>query len=170
MTSHCRRIPIVALLTVVSSAALPAAAMAGSLLSGYGGPGQGNQAILGSALLNGSGSGGRGSGGGAASSTGLEASYPSAAVKEGSTGSVRDRRASKPGAAANRRSSSVSGNGAQGHAPALAPAALAAATDSSGTLGLSGADLVYILLALAVLAMIGVLTRQLTHRPNRNAR
>ena len=31
----------------------PAAALAGSLLSGYGGPGQGNQAILGSALLGG---------------------------------------------------------------------------------------------------------------------
>ena len=39
-----------------------------SLLSGYGGPGQGSQAILGSALLNGPGSGG-GNGGSATIST-----------------------------------------------------------------------------------------------------
>src|SRR5438309_8805588 len=45
-------------------AAVPATAHAGPLLSGYGGPGQGNQAILGSALVGGSSGGGGTSGGG----------------------------------------------------------------------------------------------------------
>ena len=48
--------PTIAL--VALSAAMPVAASASSLLSGYGGPGQGNQAILGSALLGGGSSGG----------------------------------------------------------------------------------------------------------------
>src|SRR4051794_19511196 len=51
----------------------PAASASSTLLSGYGGPGQGNQAILGSAVIGGKGGsgggGGSGSGGGASPQT-----------------------------------------------------------------------------------------------------
>ena len=43
-----------------AAAAMPVAAPAGSLLSGYGGPGQGSQVILGSSLVNGPPKGGGG--------------------------------------------------------------------------------------------------------------
>ena len=52
MRSHRTTIFIGAFCATLAVAA-PAPALASSLLSGYGGPGQGNQAILGSALVNG---------------------------------------------------------------------------------------------------------------------
>src|SRR5207253_1711120 len=57
MTTHRRIITSVGLL-MVAAACTPAAAHGNPLLSGYGGPGQGNQAILGATLLNGPGGGG----------------------------------------------------------------------------------------------------------------
>ena len=64
----------IALLAALVAVA-PAAASANSLLSGYGGPGAGNQAILGSALIGGGGSaGGGGSSGSSGSSTGSSGS------------------------------------------------------------------------------------------------
>ena len=81
MTSH-RSISIVAL-TAAMVAASPAVASASSLLSGYGGPGQGSQAILGSALLGGGSGGGGGGGSGGGSSGGASG---------GSSGSFRYRR------------------------------------------------------------------------------
>src|SRR5438876_10100556 len=74
----------------------PAAANAGPLLSGYGGPGQGNQAILGSTLLGGPGGGS--SGAGAGSGSGAPAIVPSsgaATPTRASGGSSGPRRASR---------------------------------------------------------------------------
>jgi hypothetical protein len=42
----------------------------------------------------------------------------------------------------------------------------ATGSDGGGTLGLSGGDIVYLLLALAALALTGGLTRQLARRPH----
>src|ERR1700690_4279436 len=88
MRGHRRTITaIVALLSML--ALVPAAALAGPLLSGYGGPGQGNQAILGAGLgggRGGDGGGGHGSSHGAAGSAGHEGSVGSAAASVGAGG------------------------------------------------------------------------------------
>jgi hypothetical protein len=168
MTS--RITPIVAFL-VALSAALPAAAPANSLLSGYGGPGQGNQAILGSALLNGPRSGGGGGSGAAnGSSSASRVATPTSqgsAASTTSAGSGARRHAT--GGAAGRGSASAEGS-AQGGAAGLAPGASSlypasdrgGAAQQSGTLGLSGEDFVYIILGLGMLTLTGVLTKRLT--------
>src|SRR5580693_9670272 len=65
MTSRLAMIRTATLVgAVVLASAVPAVARAGSLLSGYGGPGEGSQVILGATLLNsppGGGEGGAGS-------------------------------------------------------------------------------------------------------------
>ena len=61
-------------------AASPAAAPASPLLSGYGGPGQGSQVILGSSLVNGSAEGGGGGSQGGGGSTGAGESSSAAAA------------------------------------------------------------------------------------------
>ena len=163
MTSQCRRTSIVVLLTVGLSAGLPSAAVAGSLLSGYGGPGQGNQAILGSALLNGPSGGG--GGGGAAVATGTAAG---AGATGAQGGSVAGRSASKVRAAGRRptgRTGKTSTAGSQAYANRSPLSAAQTSGAGSSTLGLSGTDLAYIILALGALAVTGALTRQLTHRP-----
>jgi hypothetical protein len=174
-------ITALALLVLTVSGLCSAAADAGSLLSGYGGPGQGNQAILGSALINGpSGKGGSGGGSGSTAAQ-LEAGGGSLAASSTSAGSsssaeaVSAGRPSKPGAGASATSRSsataknvptaagkASGNGSEtyGHRSELTRA-----SGGSQALGLSGADLGYILLALGILALTGVLTRKLAHQP-----
>jgi hypothetical protein len=188
-----------ALLAVVSIAA-PGVARAGSLLSGYGGPGQGNQEILGSALLNGPSGGGGGSGNGGSggsaggSSSGLAESSSQEATstgrrpaevahatvsKHGSAigggasgrgptfggGSGHASGASRAGAESRthgRSEAAEASGGIAGAYPASAHGEAARlASDHSETLGLSVQDLLYILLALGMLAFTGVLTAQL---------
>jgi hypothetical protein len=179
-----RRLTITAIsLVLATSFASPAAAVAaGPLLSGYGGPGQGNQAILGSALLNG-GSGGGSSGGRHAGngtqvarasngevSTGTGAGAPAGA----SAGAAGGAPAAASGARGKHPASPVAG-GSSGHAAASADSSsLTASRGGAGgsqTLGLSGADLLYILLAFGVLVFTGLLTRRLARvaRPGREA-
>jgi len=145
-------------LLVVGMSAV-ASAIANPLLSGYGGPGQGSQAILGSALLNGP--PGAGDGGGGSADAGL----PSG--EAGSAGG------SQGGASGDAASSSDSGAGAKGRgkpgedSPAyLASSRLASSEASVGsqTLGLSGEDVLWVLLALGLLAVTAVITRQLARR------
>src|ERR1019366_9479043 len=77
MTRH--RATTTATLVLALTLTAPAVAGANSLLSGYGGPGEGNQAILGSALLGGPGSGGGGSSsGGSSGQSGSGGSAPPA--------------------------------------------------------------------------------------------
>ncbi|MBA3809588.1 MAG: hypothetical protein H0X28_14535 [Solirubrobacterales bacterium] len=148
--------------------ALPATAEAGSLLSGYGGPGQGNQAILGATVVGGaSGGSGGGSSGGGSSATG-ESSSPSAlsipTPKTSSTpgGGAKTHRAAK--GKAHPKHASVSPGAAYRATSTLS----ARETASVGTpaLGISGADLVYILLAFAALVLTAAATGRLVRRPH----
>jgi hypothetical protein len=176
-----RTITILVFLALAGCSLSSAAADAGSLLSGYGGPGQGNQAILGSALINGP-SGKGGSGGSRSSSAGGPTSIPAtsgngsliapsstAGAGRATTPAGRAGKASA-GAAGGARRSGAAGKGA-GRTSASGSRAYtkssepARATGGSQPLGLSGADLGYILLALAVLAFTGVLTRRLARQP-----
>jgi hypothetical protein len=146
--------------------ACPTGAVASPLLSGYGGPGQGPQAILGSTLLNGPSGGGGSSGSGAAS---LSSAPPAsqAPVGAGTPRSVQAR-----GSGARQPDGSASAAGGQGPAghvgrigssgdglyPAFEPSA------STGTLGLSGQNLLLIVLALAGVAVLAALTVRLATR------
>jgi hypothetical protein len=158
MRTHRKIVPIFTLLAMLS-AATPAAAPASSLLSGYGDPGQGNQAILGSALLNGSGSAGGGSAGTSGSSTDV-----TALIGRGS-GTPSSSNAPARTTAAGGPSKAAAGGvgGASGVASGTYPASEAgSAAQTSGTLGLSGEDVLYVLLVLAALTFTGVLTKRFT--------
>ena len=152
MKSHRRPISIAALLAAGALAYAPAGANAGSLLSGYGGPGQGSQALLGSTLIGGGGSSG-GSGGGSGGPSGqvsLEASSSTTHRSAGGGGSAR-----RSGARPAGRPAAAGGEG-------LGRTALAGFHETgagSSTLGLTGIDLVYIIAVLAGLALVAVLTR-----------
>jgi hypothetical protein len=128
-----------------ASAALPTTADAGPLLSGYGGPGQGNQAILGSALLGGSAGGSGTSGGGGSGSRG------------GSSRAAHSRAATHGAAGSSKRADALAGERGASSYPAVEPTA----SRSGPALGLSGADLAYILLAAAALVLTGALTRRI---------
>ena len=167
-----RVITTAALLAAGLLAVIVPVANAGSLLSGYGGPGQGNQAILGTTLIGGGSSGG-GSAGGGSGSSGTTAGGGSIAIAEGARGSGH------AGAAAQRstgragsRTGAAGGTRGAGGAPrrsssvavttlGLSPAASVGAPP----LGISGAVLVYILLAAAALVLTGALTGRLARRP-----
>jgi hypothetical protein len=149
--------------------AAPLAAQAGPLLSGYGGPGQGNQAILGSTLIGGSGGG---SGGGSTGSGGgpEAAVSPSATSGAGAVGAGPGAtRAGGPRRTSDRSALRASGAGS-GATRAQQPLGgelgersyrgVETAGDSSA-LGLSGADVAYIVLAAAALAFTGLFTRRL---------
>jgi hypothetical protein len=179
MTRHQRTISIVVFLALFA-AALPSAGLANSLLSGYGGPGEGNQAILGSALLNtpkggggdgggasGNGAGGDGAVGGSAGGGRASSSQPGKAVSPRSgraTGAGKA--AGGGGSAARTRSSGTIGRGGAGRTShggsVIYPAASSeVTTGGSRTLDLSGADFAYIIVALGVLALTGFLTMRL---------
>jgi hypothetical protein len=129
-------------------AAVPATAHAGPLLSGYGGPGQGNQAILGSALLGGSAGGsGTSGGGGSGSRGGSSSAAHSRTATHGAAGTL----------GSSKRADALAGDRGASSYPAVEPTA----SRSGPALGLSGADLAYILLAAAALALTGALTRRI---------
>lgn len=155
MTSH-RTISLTLTLLAVLMIVVPSSAVANSLLSGYGGPGEGNQAILGSALLGGT---GRGSG-----SSGSTGSSPSDATRVG----VQAGRSNAVPTGSNGRGGGASGSrsrsgDASGDAASAYPVVSRGNTaqPASETLGLSGEDLAYVLLALGALVVTGVITRRL---------
>jgi len=164
MTSRRIITSILTVLVVGAPAALPAVATAGSLLSGYGGPGQGNQAILGSALLNGPSNGGGGgggsTGGGGSAATGTLSgtSNPVATSRPQGTHARHHSTSSRPSSGTG--SLGVTSSGGSGAYPLSTGLARSVSGDSR-TLGLSGADVLYILLALAALALTALATRQL---------
>jgi len=151
-------------LAFAAAAPAPAQAQTGTLLSGYGAPGQGNQVILGATLLGGPGGGSAGSGGSgganglavaASGSAGLVAAGHGAAVTAaGNAGSVRSGKASRAGGAG--RSGAAPGGSTPASYPAVEPASA-----TSPALGLSGTDVLYIALAAAVLGLTVVLTRRM---------
>lgn len=183
---------------LVALLVLPTVAHAGSALSGYGGPGEGNQAVLGSALIGGHRGGGSGGGegssgqnssgqgsGAAESSGGGEGSAGGSGESSGSPGAET----SGTGAAPTRGSGSSqpgTGSAASGHngggasqarskestdagvatpqatLRGLYPAAERVPSGGQGSvLGLTGTDLLYVVLAVAALVFVGVLTWRL---------
>jgi len=164
MTSHRTILSILTLLAILA-AAIPSSAPANPLLSGYGGPGEGSQATLGSALLGG------GAGSGPSGPTGSSLTGPP--VGQGSTTSTdsHGRKRAAGGASHPRGEAGETSAGAAGAYPDSSREETSQlALGSPETLGLSGVDLLYILLALGALACTGLLTRRLTQTPpGRNA-
>lgn len=179
MTRHRTIILIVGCLVAFGTAPSDAA-LASSLLSGYGGPGQGNQAILGSALLN---RPGGGSGGGGSGSSGSGSGEESGSLASGADSSTSSSEAASSGARSSTRSgagrktsssAADAGRGSQTPRSAAASASPPSIADvyaaaergrpapSTPAFGLSGADLLLIVLALGMLALIGLLSRRLT--------
>jgi hypothetical protein len=155
MKNHRMTIPALALL--VTFAASPGVAAASSLLSGYGGPGQGSQAILGSTLVNGP-RGGGGSGGSSGSTGSLSAITAPASTAPSTAGSVT---------AGGKAASKATRGGAKGHARGHAPSQTS--TDASSPyivsrqvaepfLGISKGDFLGIIAVAAALIVIGVAT------------
>jgi hypothetical protein len=152
MISHRTILSILTSLMVMSTA-MPSSVLAGPLLGGYGGPGEGNQAILGSALLNGP----RGrAGAGLAGASGSAASVRVAS--RGSQAPVHPGDGKQTAGAIGQ----ASGGPSSPYPVSERGGAAQLAVADSGTLGLSGADLLYVLLALCVLAFTAGLTKRLT--------
>ncbi len=183
MRAHRNFIAIAALL--VALAAAPAAlAKNSTLLSGYGGPGEGNQAILGSTVVGGHGggrSGGGSSSGGGSTAAGSNASgsYSSPSIvagrePSGATQAGHGARSqggsgagsSQAGASPRSAGAGTSQSRQQAH-PSAAPASFYPTSEripaggQGDALGLSAADLAYILVGAGVLISLGVLTRRL---------
>jgi hypothetical protein len=165
-----------ALIAVVATA-LPVATWANPLLSGYGGPGEGSQAIIGSTLVNGPPGGGVGSSGGQGATTSESFRYDEYSGGTGSSGTGTAGAGAQNGAGATgvgsgtgARGGGARHGGVSGGAPGGARQARGSAageasqkyTAESETLGLSGSDILYALLALAVLVLTGVLTGRLS--------
>jgi hypothetical protein len=175
MTNH-RTILMTLISLTVMSCATPSSVLAGPLLSGYGGPGEGNQEILGSALLGGGGASGGSSG--LTGSSGSTGSSPGAAAEtaggqsgrsqsngpatgssgHGSTSGGRPKGAVRGRGADSRDNTTESSGGDIRAYPVSSSRSIPGASD---TLGLSGADLAYIFLTLCALAFTGVLTKRL---------
>jgi hypothetical protein len=171
-----RTITLIAGLAVGVVCAVPANALGGPLLSGYGGPGQGSQSILGAALLNGGSGGGAGgsssgeSGPSATAAGGGEAAA-AATVKDAASAQRSDGRPATagrhrhPGASVSR--DAQAGGRADLSQPTTAAAAYAAAergapAAGSGALGLSPVDFLLIVLGFGMLALIAIAMRRLT--------
>lgn len=165
-------------LTAAAFALAPSLAFAGSpLLSGYGGPGAGEQAILGSTLLGGQG-GGSGSGGPSGGSTGEGGGTGAASSSAAAGGSFAP--SSSPSGTGSARAGEVTGKrrlhgglsaprgagipartGSPGVSAYVYPSTLRAALYDSPALGISGGDLLAVVATIATLALLGVLTIRL---------
>ncbi|HEX4564746.1 MAG TPA: hypothetical protein VH115_09845 [Solirubrobacteraceae bacterium] len=163
------------LVVVMVALALPAFARANPLLSGYGGPGQGSQALLGTTLTGprggGGGGGGAGSGDEATPASAIEAprasvggSQTQAAPSGSKHASTRIRRSrhSQGSAPAGAGSSGASGPTRTRLAPASDVHADAA--------GLSSGDLALILLGIGVVAATGISMARLARGGEREGR
>jgi fibronectin-binding autotransporter adhesin len=169
MRTYRATISTFTLMLLVLTAGIPASASAGLLLSGYGGPGQGSQSILGTALLGvpsggtggGSGGGGAAEGAGTSSSAATTSGAPTGAAG-GAKSPVRKSSTKRQSGSSIGTAGRPSGNAAQGSAGTYSSSQ--AGGGGTPTLGLSGADLRDVLLALAALAVTGALTAQLARR------
>jgi hypothetical protein len=162
MTNHRKIISAASLLVTLAIA--PTAAVAGPLLSGYGGPGQGSQAILGSALLNG-GKGGGGSAGpsSAASAAGnasagqpVEAGAPASSSSTPRTSAKPVRH--KPPASSSAQTPAGTSKDASG------PYIVTSRASDQPFLALSEGDVLGAIAVLAALVLTGFVTWQLARR------
>jgi hypothetical protein len=166
------------LLTLSLSAALPAASSAGSLLSGYGGPGQGSQEIIGAGLVNGGSRGGGSSGGGsrggsavgpatAAPSSVATGTGPAAAASAPSRPGKHSGRATRRGQRIKGQAGSVAAGGTKTYSALSPDAAVQAVPGGSSALGLSSASLLYVALAILALIFTGLCMRLLVRPTQR---
>jgi hypothetical protein len=160
-----RTITTAALAALALSVPISAAHASSTLLSGYGGPGQGNQALIGSSLIGGGGK----TGGGGAGSSEASSSSSSASPTGSSLALSQPRRVTKRTPARHASKHAVSGTSTR-PAPTSPAVRLAAQRSAGGTLGLSGADAAYIAIAFAVLALTAVLTSRFARRAGRAGR
>jgi hypothetical protein len=171
MSRYRRTISMGVFAALALTCAAPASAYASPLLSGYGGPGQGSQAIIGSELLNGPPGGGGGSAGPGAGSTSAASSStaPGAGASVGGvTGAHRAAGQSRSPGTSTPMLRGPAGNRTSVKAGSAYHYGLRSTTYGMGggasTLGVSGADLLYLVLGVTVLLLTGVLTSQLTRR------
>jgi hypothetical protein len=171
-------------LAAAAAIVAPASAQASSLLSGYGGPGQGNQAVLGSALLKGPKGKGGGSGGSGYSlsdgaSSGARESNSAgsspvtgagggggtgagggSATASGHAGGDHATRSNRSGST--RRSSRTAHSHTSPSTQSFYPAAERVPSgQQGGILGFSTKGLLYIILVVGALALLAVLMRRL---------
>jgi hypothetical protein len=168
----------VSLLAGLSALAPPAALAGGPLLSGYGGPGAGAQSIIGATLLNGpsggSGGGGSGGSGGLSSSSGGNASPSGTSSGAGTASNATAGGGSGPAAHAHRAAHTPGSTAAHPHsgfvqsstaggggASASLPGTMEAAAVSAGSPWFSGGDLLALVLAAGMLALMAVATARL---------
>jgi hypothetical protein len=156
MKTHRKIIPIVALGLACGALAPASAPAASPLLSGYGGPGQGTQAILGSALLNGPSGGGGGSTG-----SGLASSATTSSAGQSGGGSSSGTRARRSAGHGDRSASRGAGASGGAYRSPTALSVTRASGGGSGVLGLSDSAFLVVLLVLAALMFTGLLTRGL---------
>lgn len=152
--------------------ALPALARANPLLSGYGGPGQGSQALLGATLTGPRGAGGGGgSGDEATSASAIEA--PAARIGASQTQGTPS--GSKHASTRARRSqrghgSAPAGAGSSGASGPVQTGLVPARGVHADTAGVSSGDLALILLGIGVVAATGILMARLARGEKREGR
>jgi hypothetical protein len=167
-----RSIATAALLAVSCLFAAPVTAQASStLLSGYGSPGEGNQAIIGSALIGGGGGGGSTGSSGSGSTTvqAAEGGQAGGTATSGTTPSVSPSKGSRASGGTTSRSRHAGPSRpstAGSPKPAPVQVAVRAADDP---LGVTGEDLLYVILALIVLAGTAGATALLVRGPQRSS-
>jgi hypothetical protein len=182
MTRHRTIISTLSLLAVLAIA--PAGASAGSLLSGYGAPGGGAQAIVGSALVNaprgGGGGGSSGSGPSSATGAGSAASTHGSTSTRGASGGQAVGQGAPRGGALDKigsahrqaradtgRSEAPNGTSAGASSAYTASGATnAASLGDSGALGFTGSDLLLVVLVLGILAIAAGFTRRMARMPH----
>src|SRR5271163_3212860 len=148
------------------SAALPVAAWAGPLLSGYGGPGQGSQAIIGGGLVNGGGGGPSGTGESATPGNAGSASAPVSASRGGGAPATV-KHVAKNGSA--RKRPALAGGSAAAGGSASFSVAARHVSEGSGAFGVSAESLLLVFLALGALIFTGLVTRRMA-RPSAASR
>jgi hypothetical protein len=154
----------VGLIVVPVSVAAPAS----SLLSGYGGPGAGDQAILGSTLVGGPGGGGGSSGTGSGNlGAGSGEDAGGGLARAGQEQSAAPSRLAAPGNGRQTQHPFSSGRTSSGASPAYknlagsVSAGIVSSREESGTLGLTDSDLLIMLFVACALVLIGGVTRRL---------
>ncbi len=169
-------------LPVLLAAFAPAALAGGPLLSGYGGPGAGAQAIIGGTLLNAKGGSGGGAGGSAGGSSSSSSSVSSSSPSSSSSATNASRVASgrdpaTPGSSGGRVSSPALRHGGEGVAAGRRASAgsagayssqshpeasVAASVSAAGSSWFTGGDLLALVLAAGVLTLVAVATVRLS--------
>jgi hypothetical protein len=143
---------------------LPSVAAGSPLLSGYGGPGQGEQAILGGGLVNGPSGGASGGGSNSISTAAVQGSAASA-------GSSSHGAVSHPSGRAHTKTRTgrhTEGASAGSPTPYSTTTGLASSNSSGSSaqlLGLSGKDIIYVVIALALLIATAMTIKRLAVRP-----